>query len=124
MSAPICRVLVAPRSSGWVAWKCVTVVEVIAVPPSSLVVGRHVVDLDLGPVAGEAEEDVVEAGSLQPDVVEVDAGVVEPGRDAGERTDALGGSRDVPRVAVDVDLADLGAQDLGRRVDLTGPASP
>ena len=70
--------------------------------------------LDLGPVAGEVEEDVVEAGPLQADVVEVDAGLVEPGRDAGERADPLGGGRDVPGVAVDVDLADLGAHDLGR----------
>ena len=80
--------------------------------------------LDLGPVAGEVEEDVVEAGPLQADVVEVDAGVVEPGRDAGQRTDPLGGRGDVPGVAVDVDLADLGAHDLGRRVDLGRAGSP
>ncbi len=33
ISAPICRVPVAPRSSGWVAWKWVAVVEVIGPPP-------------------------------------------------------------------------------------------
>ena len=56
-------------------------------PPSRLVAGSS--SVVLGPVAGEVEEDVVEAGPLEAEVVEVDAAASKHGRDAGDVAPAL-----------------------------------
>jgi hypothetical protein len=73
-------------------------------------------------VAGQAEEDVVEAGPLEPDVVELDGGLFQAGRDAGQRGHPLGRGGDAARVVVDVDLTDVGPHQLSRGVDLGAAA--
>ena len=114
-SAPIWRVRGGPALVGVrgleVAWPWSVV---IGLPPC---VCSSWVDSSLGSTSARwpvrLRKTSSRLGPLQPDVVELDVGLVEPGRDAGERADPLGGRGDVAGVAVDVDLADLGAHDVG-----------
>ena len=75
----------------------------------------------LGAVAGEGEEDVVEARTLHAQVVDVDVGAVEGAGDAGEVGDPGTGGGQPTGVGVDVDLAD-GLASMGDLFQPTGIA--